>query len=136
LRCDRLGPLDVDFAIRLSLALKGSWVRRTITLTRAPAQRSALEVADTAFAQALAKPSASAALKALQDSFPGKLGAWSVEACVGSYPLEVVASSGGAPAFSDNLPVSVVSAQGDLDGIKWFGAGPVIGEAATGKVLA
>ena len=31
LRCDRLGALGARFAIRLSLSLNGSWVRRTIT---------------------------------------------------------------------------------------------------------
>lgn len=127
LRCDRLGALGDHFAIRLSLALKGSWVRRTVTLSRNPEAQAAFAAANTAFERALASASTAAALKALEDGFPGEIMAWTVEACVGSYPLEVVARSGDGPAFSDILPVSVVSVKAEVDGIAWFGAGPVIG---------
>jgi hypothetical protein len=129
LRSDRLGALGARFAIRLSLALKGSWIRRTITLSRDPAEQAAFAAADAAFERALAADSAAAALKALEGDFPGKITAWTVEACVGSYPLEVVACSGDAGTFSDTLPLSVVSVHAELDGSPWFGAGPVIGEA-------
>lgn len=128
LRSDRLGALGSRFAIRLSLAWRGSWVRRTITLSRDPAEQATSAAADAAFERALASDSAPAALKALEDGFPGKITAWTVEACVGSYPLEVVACSGDAQAFSGILPVGVVSVQAELNGIPWFGAGPVIGE--------
>jgi hypothetical protein len=129
LRSDRLGAFGERFAIRLSLALKGSWIRRTITLSGNPGEQATFAAADVAFERALASASAAAALKALEDGFPGKITAWTVEACVGSYPLEVVARSGGARTFYDILPVSIVSAQAELNGITWFGAGPVIGEA-------
>jgi hypothetical protein len=59
----------------------------------------------------LASVSTPAALKALQKGFPGKITAWTIEACVGSYPLEVVACSGGPRTFSGILAVSVVSVQ-------------------------
>jgi Creatinase/Prolidase N-terminal domain len=129
LRSDRLGTLGALFAIRLSLSLKGAWVRRTITLARTSGAQPVLAAADAAFVRALASSSPAAAVKALEQGFPGKLTAWSVEACVGSYPLEVVACSGGARTFSGNLPLGVVSAQGELDGLPWLAAGPVIGEA-------
>jgi Creatinase/Prolidase N-terminal domain len=129
LRSDRLGRLGMHFAVRLSLSLKGSWIRRAITLSRISEDQTRFAAADTAFEHALAAPSAAAALTALRDSFPGKVTAWSVEACVGSYPLEVIACSSGTQAFSDNLPASVVSVQADLDGVMWLAAGPVIGEA-------
>jgi Creatinase/Prolidase N-terminal domain len=129
LQSDHLGALGARFAIRLSLAVKGSWTRRTITLSRDAGEQAALAAADAAFARALAADSAAAALKALQDGFPGKITAWMVEACVGSYPLEAVAGSGDAGTFSDILPVSVVSVQAEVNGITWLGAGPVIGEA-------
>jgi hypothetical protein len=129
LRCDRLGVLGEHFAIRLSLALKGSWIRRMVTLSHNPEAQAAFSTANAAFERALASASAPAALKALEDGFPGRITAWTVEACVGSYPLEVVACSGDARAFSDMLPLSVVSVQAELNGITWFGAGPVVGEA-------
>jgi hypothetical protein len=134
LRSDRLHALGEHFAIRLSLSLKGSWVRRTITLNLNPEAQAMFAAADAAFARALASASDAAALKALQDDFPGKITAWTVEACVGSYPLEVVRRSGDAQAlsgnaFSGNLPISVISAQAELNGVTWLGAGPVIGDA-------
>ena len=126
LRCDRLDALGATFAIRLSLALKGNWVRRTITLSRDLGRQGALAAADAAFERALA--SAPTALSTLQKEFPGKIMSWSVEACVGSYPLEVVACSGGTPAFSGTLPIGVISAQAEIDETPWYGAGPIIGE--------
>jgi Creatinase/Prolidase N-terminal domain len=129
LRSDRLGAVGRHFAIRLSLALKGSWVRRTITLSRDAEEQSMFAAADAAFERALASSSAAATVKALQHGFPGKITAWSVEASIGSYPLEVVASSGGTGAFSGIVPISVVSAEADLNGVTWQAAGPVIAEA-------
>jgi hypothetical protein len=129
LRSDRLGALGEHFAIRLSLSLQGSWIRRTTSFSRVSGEQAMFATANAAFERALASASAPAALEALEDSFPGKVSAWTVEACVGSYPLEVVACSGDAPAFSDILPLSVVSVQAELDGITWSGAGPVVGEA-------
>ncbi len=129
LRSDRLGALGERFAIRLSLALQGSWIRRTVTLSRISGEQATFAAANAAFEHALASASAAGALKALEYGFAGKTAAWTVEACVGSYPLEVVACSGGTRAFSDILPVSVVSVQAEFNGITWFGAGPVIGEA-------
>ncbi|MBO0755025.1 MAG: aminopeptidase P family N-terminal domain-containing protein [Bradyrhizobiaceae bacterium] len=128
LRCDRLDALGANFAIRLSLALKGSWVRRTITRTRMSEQPRVLADADAAFERALASGSIPAALKALRDGFPGKIMSWAVEACIGSYPLEVVACSGGLPAYSGTLPIGVVSVQAEINETTWHAAGPVIGE--------
>jgi hypothetical protein len=130
LRSDRLGALGRHFAIRLSLALKGSWVRRTVTLARDAEEQSMFAAADAAFARAIASSSAPAAMKALQHGFPGKITAWTVEASIGSYPLEVVASSGGTGAFSGTVPVSVVSVEADLNGVAWQAAGPVIADAS------
>jgi hypothetical protein len=129
LRSDRLGTVGRYFAIRLSLALKGSWVRRTITLSRDAEQQPQFAAADAAFARALASSSAPAAVKALQHGFPGKITAWTVEASIGSYPLEVVACSGGTGAFSGIVAISVVSAEADLNGATWQAAGPVMAEA-------
>jgi Creatinase/Prolidase N-terminal domain len=129
LRSDRLDALGARLAIRLSLSFKGAWVRRTITLARAPEEQAALAAADAALQRALASGSAPAALKALQDGFPGKIAAWSVEACVGSYPLETVACSGDTRPVSGILPISVVSVEAEIKRVPWQGAGLVIGQA-------
>jgi hypothetical protein len=130
LRSDRLGNVGRYFAIRLSLALKGSWVRRTITLSRNAEEQSTFAAADAALARALASFPAPVAAKALQDGFPGKITAWTVEASIGSYPLEVVACSGGTGAFSGIVPISIVSAEADLNGVTWQAAGPVVAEGS------
>jgi hypothetical protein len=130
LRSDRLdGALGAHFAVRLSLALKGAWVRRAMTRTRMAAQQPAFTAADQSFQHALKSGSAKAALKALQEGFPGKITAWTVEASVGSYPLETIVRSSEDPLSSDIPPVSVVSARAEVSGNPWYGAGPVIGEA-------
>jgi hypothetical protein len=130
LRSDRLdGALGAQFAIRASLSLKGAWVRRAITRIRMPAQQPAFTAADQSFQHALSSGSTKGALKALQDGFPGKITAWTVEASVGSYPLETIAHSGENTLSSDILPVSVLSARAEIDGNPWYGAGPVIGQA-------
>jgi hypothetical protein len=131
LRSDRLeSALGAQFAVRVSLSLKGAWVRRAMTRARTPELQTAFTNADQSFQHALTSGSATGALKALQNGFPGKITSWTVEASVGSYPLETIARSGESPLFSD-VPVSVVSAQADIDGTPWYGAGPVIGQAQT-----
>jgi hypothetical protein len=130
LRCDRLDALGANFAIRLSLALKGIWVRRTITRTRVSEQQRVLAAAEAAFERALASASVPGALRTLREDFPGKIMSWTVEACIGSYPLEVVACSGGHPAYSGTLLNGVVSVQAEINEIMWHAAGPVIGESS------
>jgi len=130
LRCDHLDGLGAQFAIRLSLSLKGAWLRRAIAFAGAPGEETAFTAADATLQSALASGSTTAALNALQNDFPGKITAWTVEASVGSYPLETVACSGGNPTFSGILPISVVSVEAEVGGARWYGAGPVIGEAS------
>jgi hypothetical protein len=130
LRSDRLdGALGAHFAVRLSLSLKGAWVRRAMTRIRMPAQQPAFTAADQCFQHALTSGSAKAVLKALQDGFPGKITAWTVEASVGSYPLETIARSGENPSSSGTLPICVVCVRAEIGGNPWYGAGPVIGQA-------
>jgi hypothetical protein len=104
-------------------------VRRAITRARMPEQQSAFTAADQSFQHALTSGSATDALEALQHGFPGKITAWTVEASVGSYPLEMIARSGEGSLSSAIPPVSVVSAHGEIGGNPWYGAGPVIGQA-------
>jgi creatinase/prolidase-like protein len=128
LRCDHLDGLGAQFAIRLSLSLKGAWLRRAIAFAGAPVEEAAFTAAEAVFQEALTLGSAPAALKALQNGFPGKITAWTVEASIGSYPLETVACSGGNLAFSGNLPIGIVSVEAEVGGARWYGAGPAIGE--------
>ncbi len=94
-------------ALQLSLAYKGVWVRSVRCVASGPAPD------DWSAAEAwLAKGDPSGA--------PGRLIRWTVEACVGSLPLSVVAS---LPRGS----LAVVSAELDLPGVgAWHGAALVV----------
>jgi hypothetical protein len=129
-------PLGQRFAVRASIAYKGSWVRRTRSFARDKAARAAYADAQTWFDQAsralTADEPLSAQLAAHVATVSGaKLTNWMAESTVGSYPLEVVAGSrgGGHDVFSAGAFL-VPSVELDLEGLAWLGAAPVFVGAA------
>jgi hypothetical protein len=117
------------FAVRASIAYKGNWVRRTRTFARDTAA-PAVARADAWFEQAVRaiagdQPLA-AQIAAQRTRLAGAgLKGWMVESCVGSYPLEVVASS--ASPGNATLPVGsffTLSVELAIDGLPWLGAAP------------
>ena len=130
-------PLGQRFAVRASIAYKGSWVRRTRSFAKDDAGKRAfargqewLDQLAHASAENLAlSKQLAGALKA----FPGGiLRSWMAESTIGSYPLEVIAGSraGGQDVFATGTFL-VVSVELDIDGLPWLGAAPVfVGETA------
>jgi len=124
-------PLTDRFALRASIAYKGSWVRRTRSFARDPAGRQALGRADAWFEQLVssivAGPSIGAQISAHMDALPGAtVSNWMAESPIGSYPLQAVASSR-APG-RDGVPdggFMVLNIALTLDGMPWLGAAPV-----------
>lgn len=117
--------LGERFAARASIAYKGSWVRRIRTF---PVD-DATEMWFANFIRAL-EPGASfeAQLAAAVQQLPNAVVSGSVmaESCVGSYPLQVIASSrAGNNAFTERQ-FAVVTVGLSLDGAPWIGAAPVI----------
>lgn len=119
--------LGERFAARASVAYKGSWVRRVRTF----ADDDASAAAETWFAAFIAslKPGApfgqqlGASVKQLAGA---SVSSWMVESCIGSYPLQVVASSrSGDNAFADGQFI-VVTVELSLGGTPWIGAMPAI----------
>jgi hypothetical protein len=118
------------FAVRASIAYKGSWVRRTRTFARDAAGSRAVARADAWFNQvahmlAGDKPLATQ-IAAQVARLPGaELKGWMAESCVGSYPLEVVA---GSASSGKESPVAgsflVLSVDLDVDSVPWLGAVP------------
>jgi hypothetical protein len=123
-------PLAQRFAVRASVAYKGAWVRRTQSFARDAAGANAQARADAWLEKVLGALEAGVPLASqLADriaSLPGAaLRSFMAESCVGSYPLEVVASSrapaAAAPASGSFLVVTVELA---VAGIPWLGAAP------------
>ena len=124
-------PLADRFALRASVAYKGSWVRRTNTFARDPAGCRALAGANAWFeklvSSIVAGPSIGAQIKTRIAEFPGAtVKGWMAESPIGSYPLQAIASSrtsdrGGIPAGG----FMVLTIELAVDGMPWLGAAPV-----------
>jgi len=123
------------FALRASIAYKGCWVRRARTFAKDAAARAAMARGDAWFAQVVqsiapGKPLADQINTQVQ-AFGAKLESWMAESCLGSYPLQVIASSrsssNGAPATGDFVVLSLALT---IDGVPWVGAAPLIVGAA------
>ena len=124
-------PLAERFALRASVAYKGSWVRRTRTFARDTAGRMAVARADAWFknmaTSMVADRSIAAQLSAQIAALSGAtLDAWMAESPIGSYPLQAIASSrapdrAGIPAGG----FLVLSIALTIDGMPWLGAAPV-----------
>ena len=119
--------LGARFAARASVAYKGSWVRRIRTFAKDDASATA-EAWFSNFIRALVPGQPfGAQLAATITQLPGAaVSTWMAESCVGSYPLEVVASSNaGDNAFAEGQFV-VVTVELSLNGAPWIGAAPMI----------
>src|SRR5262249_49922246 len=91
-------PLGSVFALRASIAYKGQWVRRTRTFaTDERAQRTVTRADDwlAALARAIetGKPLGAQIAARVKGLNGAALRSWMAESCLGSYPLQVVASS-------------------------------------------
>lgn len=123
-------PLAGRFAVRASIAYKGSWVRRIRSFARdAAAQRAFADaeawLARTASALVPGQP-VGAQLASQSNALAGaSLRHWKAESCIGSYPLEAVATPGAdvAPAPGSFL---VLTVELSLGGIRWLGAAPTV----------
>jgi hypothetical protein len=124
-------PLADRFALRASIAYKGSWVRRTRSFARDAAGRPLMARADAWLekltASIVAGQPIGAQIRAHVAALPGAvLTAWMAESPIGSYPLQAVASS----TMNEDAGVSdggflVLTVELALDGMRWLGAAPV-----------
>jgi hypothetical protein len=123
-------PLADRFALRASVAYKGSWVRRTRIFAKDAAGRRALAHADAWFENLLsaiaAGQSIGAQIAARIGELPGgTVNGWIAESPVGSYPLQAIASS--RAQERDGVPAGgflVLTIELAIDGMPWLGAGP------------
>jgi Creatinase/Prolidase N-terminal domain len=123
-------PLGARFALRASVAYKGSWVRRIRTYARDAGGQQTIARADGWFNSLLASLKGSAPLgdelATRIGELPGaKLVGFMAESTIGSYPLEVIASSWSSD--KDSLPGGsfvVLTVELSLDDARWLGAAP------------
>src|SRR4051812_1419402 len=118
------------FAVRASIAYKGAWIRRTRTFARDAAVSRAITRADTWLNEiesslAADTPLASPITAQLKNLPGAELKSWMAESCVGSYPLEVIASPA-SPANETATKGSflVLSVELSVGGMPWLGAAP------------
>jgi hypothetical protein len=118
------------FAVRASVAYKGSWVRRIGSFAKDAAGRDAVTRGDTWLGGVVAsldagKPLATQ-IAACVGSLPGAvLKSWLAESSIGSYPLQAIAD-GAAP---ETVPLAagsflVLTIELAIDGVPWLGAAP------------
>jgi hypothetical protein len=127
-RVSKPATLADRFAVRASLAYKGSWVRRTRTF----ALDGAVAEADEWFAGVVrgieAGVSIASQLAQAINTLPSAtLKGWMAESCLGSYPLAVTASS---RSPGDATPTDgaflVLTIELMLDGAPWIASAPVV----------
>ncbi|MEW6454933.1 MAG: aminopeptidase P family N-terminal domain-containing protein [Pseudomonadota bacterium] len=128
IRLSQPAVLADRFAVRASVAYKGSWVRRTSTFAR---DRSAANAdawfASTARSLEAGKSIASQLAEKIKALPGGTIKNWMAEGCTGSYPLAVVASS--RMPGNDTLANgqhAVLTVELSVAGQPWIGAAPLI----------
>jgi hypothetical protein len=129
-------PLARRFAVRASIAYKGAWVRRTRSFARDPQGAKAMASADAWLPEAMhalrellpsrGYSTIAASFAPLRAEQHAQMNSWMAESCIGSYPLEVVATlpvhGKDGPAPSTFLVLSVGLA---IDDVPWLGAAPM-----------
>jgi hypothetical protein len=124
-------PLSDRFALRASIAYKGSWIRRTRTFAKDVDAGRAAARADAWFEDLVLSmvggQSIGAQLTARLHTLPGAaLNGWMAESSVGSYPLQAIASSRARERDDvEGGGFMVLTIALALDGMPWLGAAPV-----------
>lgn len=126
-RISRPVALGARFAVRASVAYKGSWVRRVLTIAKDDASAQA-EKWFSDFIPALkpGTPFGAQLAESLKSLPSARVSSWMVESCVGSYPLQEIASSGAADVALLSGQFIVVTIELSIDGSPWIGSAPGI----------
>jgi hypothetical protein len=116
------------FALRATVAYKGTWVRSVQTYARDESGALAIRRADAWFKQALAGIDREQALHvqitAAMDNLSGaSLTRWMAEAAIGTRPLAAIAPSEDPGAVPPRVPAFVLTLGLTVDGVPWCGAG-------------
>jgi hypothetical protein len=124
IRASGARPLGRRFAIRATVAYKGSWVRAAQTYARDEKDRDSIARADAWFADFAATLDARQPIQD-QIALPSdtELVFWTAEAAVGTRPLATVGSSSVSNPHPSSLQTLVLTVGLRIDGVPWCGAG-------------
>ena len=120
LRLSGARPLGRRFAIRATVAYKGSWIRHTKTYSQDNSDRSAIERADRWFRAAASMDPNPRLLDRSLGLANMHVHDWLIEAPLGTRPLVVIASSS-MPKFQCASAL-IWSVSSTIDGVPWCGA--------------
>jgi hypothetical protein len=131
LRVDRAGAVAASFAVRSSVAYKSTWVRRTRSVSSDAGVAARFAAAAQTVTSLVAKLDGTRPLAAQIDAgvapLPGvKVQSWALEACRGSYPLEIVAGTGASDDAPGALAGSLLTVTLDLGGIAYVDSRPIL----------
>jgi len=132
-RMERDAPLGTRYAVELSIAYKGSWVRlNRCVAVAANSAPSSWQAAAAWLAQAAASIAVGDAAASLAGApANGKVSAWTLEACVGVNPLSVVAAHDRPAGLALRAgSLAVLSAELALPDGPWRGSAPLTVGAA------
>jgi hypothetical protein len=133
-RASKPAKLTDRFAVRISVAYKGSWIRRARTFASdGSVLRADIWFGDLIQGIEAGKPIAEQIAARLSALSGATIKRWMVEGCFGSYPLSVVASSHlpGSYVLPGAASFGVLTIELTLECGPWIGAAPFV----TGKRL-
>jgi hypothetical protein len=114
-------PLGRRFAIRATVAYKGTWVRHIKTYSKNDQDTLAIARADAAFRNVLARLTAG---EPIAPQFVGmNVNDWIVEAASGTTPLAVITSARAAHVVPHHGPGLILSMTSIFGRVPWCGAG-------------
>ena len=130
LRVDKAETVGAHFAVRASIAYKSTWVRRTRSFSRETEVAAAFAACDAVFARCVEHldgrraiaPQIAAAFKTIKGA---TFASFTLEACRGSDPLEIIAGTGTSDEPEVHLEGCVLSVEAALDGVTWVGGLPI-----------
>ena len=128
LRIAKPTQLANRFAVRASVAYKGSWVRRTRTFTKdGPATTTDEWFAGVVRSLEAGKSIASQLAEKIKALSRAEMKGWMAEGCIGSYPLSVIASprAAGKDTLTNGQYV-VLTVELAVDGAPWIGTAPLV----------
>ncbi len=123
-RTDTATTLESAFALRMSLAYKGAWVRVIQSHTRDALLAAKFASAQTAFNELMPSGDLEAQTRKAFEAVGAKLTSWFIEQPRGSSPLVAVAGSSMSTSTYRAGAPATLNVECDIDGWRWLASRP------------